>query len=113
MSQTQTALSRAAVECFDAAANNLRVCFRNEVLAALPHFARRRLETEWRSFVCGDVDSVPPLVYACLLGSEQCAQSLLRMDYRGTADSHFQKCVSSTVDDITARIDVECARFYH
>ncbi len=104
---SRVALSRAAVECFDAAANNLRVRFRNEVVAALPALARRRLEKEWRSLVCCDVDSIPPLVHACLLGGERCVQSLVRMDYIGTADSHFQKCVTGTVDDIIARLGVE------
>jgi len=113
MSQTQTALSRAAVECFDTAANDLRVRFRNEVVAALPHSARRRLEWEWRSLVRCDVDSIPPLVYACLLGGERCVQGLLGMNYKGDAESFFQKSVSSTVEDITARLDVGCARSYH
>lgn len=113
MSQTQTTLSRAAVECFDAAANNLRVRFRNEVVAALPALARRRLEKEWQGLGDCDVDNIPPLVHACLLGGERCVQSLLRMDYRGTADSHFQECVCSTVNDITARLNVGCVRSYH
>jgi len=88
---------------FEDAANKLRTHFERQVLAALPDFARRALESELNAFSkLSSADPVPPLAEVSLVRAEQCAHDLLSMNYDGAAHSFFRRCVSEASAEIAA-----------
>ncbi|MBI5313110.1 MAG: hypothetical protein HZB28_08315 [Methylocystis sp.] len=90
---------------FEDAANKLRTHFERQVLAALPDFARRALESELNAFSkLSSADPVPPLAEVSLMRAEQCAHDLLSMNYEGAAHSFFRRCVSETSAEIAAAV---------
>ncbi|MBM3579025.1 MAG: hypothetical protein FJX40_15635 [Alphaproteobacteria bacterium] len=93
------------VALFEEAANRFRTYFEREVLAALPEFARRELESELNalSFLSG-ADPVPALAEASLVRAEQCAHDLLSMNYDGSASSFLRRSVQEAAVDIKATV---------
>jgi hypothetical protein len=90
---------------FEDAANKLRTHFERQVLAALPDFARRALESELNAFSkLSGADPVPPLAEVSLMRAEQCAHELLSMNYEGAAHSFFRRCVSEASAEIAAAV---------
>ena len=90
---------------FEDAANKLRTHFERQVLAALPDFARRALESELNAFSkLSGADPVPPLAEVSLMRAEQCAHDLLSMNYEGAAHSFFRRCVSEASAEIAAAV---------
>lgn len=94
-----------ACACFEDAANKLRVYFEAQVLASVPDFARRALESELEGLSkLSSADPVPPLAEVSLMRAEQCAHDLLSMNYEGTAHSFLRRCVSEAAADIAAAV---------
>lgn len=90
---------------FEDAANKLRTHFERQVLAALPDFARRALESELNAFSkLSSADPVPPLADVSFMRAEQCAHDLLSMNYEGDAHSFFRRCVSEASAEIAAAV---------
>ncbi|MBG0803929.1 hypothetical protein IYW40_20920 [Methylocystis sp. H4A] len=90
---------------FEDAANKLRTHFERQVLAALPDFARRALESELNAFSkLSGADPVPPLAEVSFMRAEQCAHDLLSMNYEGAAHSFFRRCVSEASAEIAAAV---------
>ena len=90
---------------FEDAANKLRTHFERQVLAALPDFARRALESELNAFSkLSGADPVPPLAEVSLVRAEQCAHDLLSMNYEGAAHSFFRRCVSEASAEIATAV---------
>lgn len=94
-----------AVEHFEDAARKLRDNFRSSVSEALPGFARRLFEREWREVAdLESIESIPPLTLAYLTRCERCVIDLLNKGYEGVASAHFDKCVSDAANDIRAKV---------
>lgn len=93
------------VALLEEAANRFRTYFEREVLAALPEFARRELESELNalSFLSG-ADPVPALAEASLVRAEQCAHDLLSMNYDGPAGSFLRRSVQEAAADIKGTV---------
>ena len=92
-----------AVAFFEDAANKLRTYFEREVLAALPQFARRALESELNALPSlSGIDPIPSLAEISLLRAEQCAHDLLSMNYDGAASSFLRRSVREAASEIQA-----------
>ncbi|WP_292530625.1 hypothetical protein [Methylocystis sp.] len=93
------------VALFEEAANKFRTYFEREVLAALPEFARRELESELNALAnLSEDDPVPQLAEASLVRAEQCAHDLLSMNYDGPAGSFLRRSVREAASDIKGAV---------
>jgi hypothetical protein len=93
------------VALFEEAANKFRTYFEREVLAALPEFARRELESELNALAnLSEDDPVPQLAEASLVRAEQCAHDLLSMNYDGPAGSFLRRKVREAASDIKGAV---------
>ena len=93
------------VALFEDAANNFRTYFERQVLAALPEFARRELESELNALSdLSGTDPVPALAEASLIRAEQCAHDLLSMNYDGPAGSFLRRSVREAAADIKTAV---------
>lgn len=93
------------VALFEEAANKFRTYFEREVLAALPEFARRELESELNALSdLSETDPVPALAETSLVRAEQCAHDLLSMNYDGPAGSFLRRSVREAAADIKGSV---------
>ncbi len=93
------------VALFEEAANNFRTYFERQVLAALPEFARRELESELNALSdLSETDPVPALAETSLVRAEQCAHDLLSMNYDGSAGSFLRRSVREAAADIKGSV---------
>ncbi len=93
------------VALFEEAANNFRTYFERQVLAALPEFARRELESELNALSdLSEDDPVPALAETSLVRAEQCAHDLLSMNYDGPAGSFLRRSVREAAADIKGSV---------
>ncbi len=89
------------VVLFEEAANEFRTYFEREVLAALPEFARRELESELNALShLSGADPIPALAEAALVRAEQCAHDLLSMNYDGPAGAFLRRSVREAAAEI-------------
>ena len=99
-----------AVEQFEDSARRLREQFRSSVSEALPGFARRLFEREWReSADLQSIESVPPLALAYLASCERCVWDLLNRNYEGVASAHYDQCVSEAANEISKKVIASCS----
>ena len=90
-----------AVGHFYARVNGLRDYFQREVLAELPNYMRRALQTEINALAgLKKDDPIPPLAEIILLKGERCLHDLLSMSYDGAGSKHFRKCVTEAAEAV-------------
>lgn len=93
------------VALFEEAANKFRTYFELQVLATLPEFARRELESELNALAdLSDSDQIPALAETSLIRAEQCAHDLLSMNYDGPAGSFLRRSVREAAADIKGAV---------
>ncbi|MFO1102067.1 MAG: hypothetical protein U1E20_04075 [Methylocystis sp.] len=93
------------VALLEEAANKFRTYFERQVLAVLPEFARRELESELNALSdLSESDQIPALAETSLIRAEQCAHDLLSMNYDGPAGVFLRRSVREAAADIKGAV---------